>query len=122
MKKYISFVMAVILITVSISNVICVSAADNVIQGEDITMQNTSVSNKEGSYSNYEKTFSKAVNASDSIKVGLNGVVLSSQPIEFSVSVPNDGLYTLGINYKSADSGRTAFRWTVNIHTTRLLC
>ena len=111
MKKYISFVMAVILITVSISNVICVSAADNVIQGEDITMQNNSVSNKESSYSNYEKTFSKAVNASDSIKVGLNGVVLSSQPIEFSVSVPNDGLYTLGINYKSADSGRTAFRF-----------
>ncbi len=61
-------------------------------------------SKDKNSYTTYLSKYSKSEYSSEDVIYDLDGATLNKEPIEFNVNVEKDGLYYIGMSYKSLDS------------------
>ena len=108
MKKYISFILIMVMIVSScFANFsVCAAAEDN-NSGMNAMVQTIDNSSKSlentHSYQNYITEFS-GLNTIGSIKKELNVTLNKQASLDFTINVVNEGLYTVGFKYKPLES------------------
>lgn len=101
-----SLIAILVIIGCLTSSIMAVTAekSDSAQTDKAVTDLAIKTSKDKNSYTTYLSKYSKSEYSSKDVIHDLNDAVLSKEPIEFTVNIENDGLYYIGMSYKSLDS------------------
>ena len=106
-RKALRSLIAILVIISCITSSLVMATADTVNKAE-ATKTNTDLAIKtskdKNSYTTYLSKYSKSEYSSEDVIYDLKGQTFKNKPIEFTVNVEKDGLYFIGMSYKSLDS------------------
>ncbi len=103
-RKAIRSLIATLVAISCITSSLFIASAETAVASEgdaDIAIETSKDIN---SYSSYLSKYSKSEYSSKDVIYDLGGTVLEAEPIEFNINIENDGLYAIGMSYKSLDS------------------
>ena len=116
LKRLSAMVLSLVITVVCLS--VAVKADNDTF--EDASFDETQVSELTASPAGGEKSYESVLAASDfsaaseDIKVKVNASI-GNKPVSFKITVPSDGLYKLGVNYKGAVSDNSDFVFGLKI-------
>ena len=98
MKRFLAFILTAIIVFSCFSGTLAYAQENEVTDKQD----STTITPINSDYEQYIATHSGKV-TTESVKVDINSKLESNSPINFDVEVPQTGLYTIGLNYKTLD-------------------
>ena len=116
LKRLSAMLLSLVLTVACLS--VAVKADNNTF--EDASFDETQVSELTAAQAGGETSYESVIAASDysaaseNVKVKVNATV-GSKPVSFKITVPNDGLYKLGVNYKGEGSDNGDFVFGLKI-------
>lgn len=105
-RKAIRGFIAILVVISCIFSSLFIASADTVPATEGSVDLAIKTSKDTNSYSSYLSKYSKSEYSSKDVVYKLDGAVLEAQPIEFNINIENDGLYAIGMSYKSLDNAK----------------
>ena len=105
-KKIRCLLLAIIVIFNSVSSGLLICAEETTDTADNVTKSINVVKteNDDNSFLNYLSLHSNSQKTNQAVEKNLDDVVLNKKSVKFSVSVPKEGLYGVGISYKTLDS------------------
>ncbi len=102
-RKAIRSLIATLVALSCITSSLFIASADTASAKEGNTDLAIKTSKDKNSYSSYLSKYSKSEYSSKDVIYDLDGTVIEKEPIEFNINIEKDGLYAIGMSYKSLD-------------------
>ena len=96
-------IIAALVIISCISTSLFVVSAESAAAKKGSTELAIKTSKDKDSYTSYLSKYSKSEYSKTDATYELNGALLDKEPIEFNINIEKDGLYAIGMSYKSLD-------------------